>query len=401
MSANSLPPVDLSVSFYLFKTCKLWVWDFDDTLINTEAYLRRDMKTSTIRSLTDSDLDSDFPQWRYFARLIDYLTTHGKYVGIASFGTYEIIRAYIDRILGFNQKSFGRHNIIAPCLQDRDSRRFSLPPNKNEYMYQLMRIYRVEDFGRVVLFDDLPSNIASAISIGVVGIQIATPRNGDIDSSKMYFGPWIMDDIDKKLENGCCKDDIDDTNIVDCVNKSKAKLVTSQPFFGDKYPYGKSAYGTGIGDRRISKKPENRWNKMNVDNPPLWQNGNWKTNGGIMSMESLPQTSLGGYSLNFWENDQSVIKKNMKVANSSRFGTGASTNMYAVDDDNTVNYKNINSSSSRNNSSNSEEGFQNGGNRNSNTYDNYDNYNNYDNIKKINLWIVIIAKVVKKLLGIG
>ena len=364
MSANSLPPFDLPVSLYLFKTCKLWVWDFDDTLINTETYLRRDMKISTIRNLKDSDLDSDFPQWRYFTRLIDYLTTHGKYVGIASFGTYEIIRAYMDRVLGFNQKFFGKHNIIAPCLENRDNRRFSLPPNKNEYIYQLMKIYRVQDFGRVVLFDDLPSNISSAISIGIVGIQIATPKNGDFNSSKMYFGPWIMNDIDKKLEKSCCKDEIDDTNIVDCVNNSKAKLVNSQPFFGDKYPYVKSAYGTGIGDRRISRKPENRWNKMNVQNPPAWQNGNWQTNGGSMTMESFPETSLGGYSISFWENDQSVISKNISGKNGSRDvkdgkdgkDVGNSSDGYSIDDDNTVNYKNININKSR---SNIIEGFEN------------------------------------------
>ena len=407
MSANSLPPFDLPVSLYLFKTCKLWVWDFDDTLINTETYLRRDMKTSTIRNLRDSDLDADFPQWRYFGRLIDYLTTHGKYVGIASFGTYEIIRAYMDRILGFNQKFFGKHNIIAPCLQDRDNRRFSIPPNKNEYIYQLMKIYRVQDFGRVVLFDDLPSNISSAISIGVVSIQIATPRNGDIDASKMYFGPWNMIDIDKKLENSCCKDGIDDTNVVDCANNSKAKLVNSQPFFGDKYPYLKSAYGTGIGDRRISKRPENRWNKMNVQNPPAWQNGNWQTNGGAMTMDSFPETSLGGYSLSFWENDQSVISKNIGGSGSARSGGSGDGigNSGKIDDDNTVNYKNINSSRS-----NTIEGFENGNNSsnsNSNSIKKVSNYNdkyrkdkfmnsdNCESCKKITWnWITLCLMVI-------
>jgi hypothetical protein len=314
MSVNSLPPNNLPLSFYLVKTCKLWVWDFDDTLINTETYLRRDMKTNTIRKLRDCDLDVDFPQWRYFIRLIDFLVTHGKYVGIASFGTYEIIRAYMDRIFGFNQKFFGKHNIMAPCLLDRDSRRFSVPPNKNEYIYQLMKIYRVQDFGRVVLFDDMPSNISSATSIGVIGVQIATPRNGDIDTKKMYFGPWIMDELDKKLESGCCN------------NKEKLTNVdgkgNNDMFLGDEFQYTQSAFGTGIGDRRISKKPDNRWNKMNVENPPIWQNGNWQTNGGTMTMESLPETSLGGYSLSFWDNDQSVIKKNIGGGSGSGSNNG-------------------------------------------------------------------------------
>ena len=311
MSANSLPPNNLAVSFYLIKTCKLWVWDFDDTLIDTETYLRRDMLPSTIRKLSDCDLDVDVPQWRYFSRLIDFLVTHGKYVAIASFGTYEIIRAYMDRILGFNQKYFGKQNIIAPCMEDRDSRRFSVPPNKNEYIYQLMKIYRVQDFGRVVLFDDMSSNISSAISIGVIGVQIATSRNGDIDASKFLFGPWIMDDLDKKLESKCC-------------NKEKLTNIDANGndnmFLGDKFQYVDSAFGTGIGDRRISKKPDNRWNKMNVQNPPLWQNGNWQTNGGNSTIESFPETSLGGYSLSFWDNDQSVIKKNIGGSGSRNNG---------------------------------------------------------------------------------
>jgi hypothetical protein len=217
----------------------------------------------------------------------------------------------------------------------------------------------------------------------VVAIQIATPRNGDIDDTKMYFGPWIMEDIDKKLETSCCKDGIDDTNIVDCANKSKAKLVNSQPFFGDKYPYGKSAYGTGIGDRRISKRPENRWNKMNVDKPPLWQNGNWRTDGGTMSMDSYPETSLGGFSLSFWENDQRVIKKNIKIgggldgSNSGIYGDDGKYygNDDNIDDDNTVNYKNINRSR-KNSKNNSIEGFENSNSNNSNTVKKVSNYNN-------------------------
>ena len=450
MSANSLPPNGLPVSFYLFKQCKLWVWDFDDTLINTEAYLRRDMKTNTIRNLKDSELDVDFPQWRYFKKLIEYLTTHGKYVGIASFGTYEIIRAYMDRVLGFNQKSFGKQNIYAPCLQDRDSRRFRVPPNKNEYIYQLMKIYRVQDFGRVVLFDDLPSNIASATSIGVIAVQIATPRNGDIDGSKMYFGPWIMGDLDNKLEKSCCQAMDSSADNIDCVNNSKAPLKTRKynskvnsevngevngevnsevngevngdgeaeenGFYGDRFPYQKSAYGTGIGDRKISKKPDMRWNKMNVDKPPIWQNGNWQTDGGSMTMESFPETSLGGYSLNFWENDQSVIGKNISNQSNRYKNRNRNDNNRNINDDNrnrndiieenmfnenNVKYKNI-----YNSYESIEEGFE-SGNSNNNNIKRVSNYNdkyrkdkfsdsdNCESCKKITWnWITLCLMVI-------
>jgi hypothetical protein len=296
MSANSLPPDDLPLSFYLVKQCKLWVWDFDDTLIDTNTYLKNKMDVISIRKRTNAELDEEIPQWKYFKRLIEFITTHGKYVGIASFGTYEIIRAYMDRIFGFNQKYFGKQNIIAPCMAERDSRRFTVPPNKNEYIYQLMKIYRVQDFGRVVLFDDMPSNISSATAIGVIGVQIATPRNGDIDTSKMYFGPWLMTELDNKGVNSICGNQ--------CVGDSKANLVNTENFEGDSFEYVKSAFGTGIGDRKITKKPEYRWNKMNAVNPPIWQNGNWQTDGAIMTIDTYPESSLANQPFAPWDNNR-------------------------------------------------------------------------------------------------
>ena len=381
MSVNSPPPNDLPLSFYLVKTCKLWVWDFDDTLINIETYVRRDMKPNTIRNLLDSDLDVDFPQWRYFKRLIDFLVTHGKYVGIASFGTYEIIRAYMDRIFGFNQKFFGKQNIVAPCMADRDNRRFSVPPNKNEYIYQLMKIYRVQDFERVVLFDDLPSNISSATAIGVVAVQIATPRNGDRDPSKMYFGPWIMSDLDNKLKDSCCNSQ----------NNSKENLINTVSFKGDTFNYIKSAYGTGIGDRKISKKPEHRWNRMNVQNPPLWQNGNWQTNGGNRTMETIPiqDSTLGGFSYSYWDDHQSVSSPKPSMNNYSNMNNNSNNKLNNSMSSNVVSDSNIEGFQSRYNDNdiNSNDNDINSNDNNSNDNDNYNNvsgYNkNYIKYKKI------------------
>ena len=327
MSANSIPPHDLPVSFYLIKQCKLWVWDFDDTIIDTNTYYKTKMDVTSIRNRTDEELDEEVPQWRYFSRLIEFLLMHGKYVGIASFGTHEIIKAYMDRILGFNQKFFGKQNIIAPCIADRDTRRFSVPPNKNEYIYQLMKIYRVQDFGRVVLFDDMPSNISSATAIGIIGVQIATPRNGDVDYSKMFFGPWIMADLDEKGVNSICGNQ--------CVGDSKADLVNTEHFEGDSFKYVKSAYGTSIGDRKSTKKPEYRWNKMNEQNPPKWQNGNWQIDGGSMTIESYPESSLGNQPFAPWNNNRdgfnlytntnSMYSKNSTTGKNSGSHDGSNT----------------------------------------------------------------------------
>ena len=304
MSLNS--PPDLPISFYLLKNCKLWVWDFDDTLIDSTTYIKRDMSPSKIRIRTDAELDIEVPQWRYFKRLVEFLVMHGRYVGIASFGTYEIIQAYLDRIMGFNQKYFNKNNIIAPTYSERGDRAFTLPPHKNEYIYKLMQMYKVQDFKRVVLFDDMASNISEATAIGIVAIQIATPRNGD--DRNLYFGAWLMDDFDSKIADDCGKEIYLNRTFTGVSNKNNEDTTDAGriPYSGtafDKMDFGTGvqekfhpmAFGTGIGSRRVNTKPEYRWNNMNVEDPPLWQNGNWGDS-----------STLGGVSPSFWDSHQSV-----------------------------------------------------------------------------------------------
>ena len=306
MSLNS--PPDLPISFYLLKNCKLWVWDFDDTLIDSTTYIKRDMTPSKIRIRTDAELDIEVPQWRYFKHLVEFLVSHGRYVGIASFGTYEIIQAYMDRIMGFNQKYFSKNNIIAPRYEERGDRTFCLPPHKNEYIYQLMKIYKVEDFKRVVLFDDMASNISEATGIGVVAIQIATPRNGD--SEHLYFGPWIMNEFDSKIETDCGKEIYLNRTFTGVSNKNNDDTTDSDriPYSGtafDKMDFGMGvqekfhpmAFGTGIGSRKVNTMPEYKWNAMNVADPPQWQNGNWGDSA---------FSTLGGVSPSFWDGHHSV-----------------------------------------------------------------------------------------------
>ena len=334
MSLHSPQSPDLTVSFYLLKNCKLWVWDFDDTIIDSTTYIKCKMEPNAIRNRTDFELDDEVPQWKYFKRLIEFLVMHGKYIGIASFGTYEIIKAYMDRILGFNQKFFNKKNIIAPCRVDRDLRTFTVPPNKNEYIYKLMQAYRVQDFKRVVLFDDLASNIADGIGVGIIAIQIPTPRNGDIDISKMFFGPWIMDSFDRKIENDCGKELYLNRTFTGVSNKdtpnnrlhylgtSYDKIDFGTGIDTDSHPYVSTAFGSGIGDRKISKKPEYRWNKMNVTTPPLWKNENWLTKEQTQDksntcLESWNEYGLGGFTPSFWDTHQSLSGSSSKSNSSS------------------------------------------------------------------------------------
>ena len=358
----------LVISYYLLKHCKLWVWDFDDTLIDTKYYYKSNMEPDAIIKRTDAELTREVPQWRYFKRLVIYLVSRGKYVGIASFGTYEIIQAYMNRILGFNQTFFNSRNIIAPIYKDRVCRRFQAPPNKNEYIYKIMKLFKINDFKSIVLFDDLPSNIADAIGIGIIGIQIATPNNGDKiknsdggdkyasggvsnsggsgngnGDSNFFFGPWLMDEFDQKIVNGCGKelylnrtytgitnryyqnrkkskahkdskdskdskahkDSMDNVDNVDNVDNEDNEDTPYKGLSYDKTNFRNgvhesflvpAAFGTGIGNRKITMSPEVRWNNMNVRKPPRWINGNWE------------EATLGGSSLSFWDKHQKVKK---------------------------------------------------------------------------------------------
>ena len=112
------------------------------------------------------------------------------------------------------------------------------------------------------------------------------------------------------------------------------------------------AFGTGIGNRKITVNPEYRWNKMNVSNPPKWFNGNWA------------DSTLGGESVSLWDKYHSVYKKK----NSKENKNGKSNN-------------NSDSNDSMNKSgydSDEEEKTI------ENIIDNNDNYM-YDNISKIDI----------------
>jgi hypothetical protein len=66
---------------------------------------------------------------------------------------------------------------------------------------------------------------------------------------------------------------------------------------GIKETFAPIAFGTGIGDRKITVNPEYRWNNMNVSKPPQWVNGNWA------------DSTLGGESVSFWDKYQRINKK--------------------------------------------------------------------------------------------
>ena len=207
---NSSNPVkkNIIISPYLNKYMQLWVWDWDDTLLDIRAY-RHSMNGDYIRyQMTQQELELDIPNYRYFVDLVYYLVEKGVRVGIASFGTYSIIRAYMDRIFGMNQKLFTQVNIYASCQEIGENRDYKkMPINKNSYIQKIMNHYKLNDHSNVVLFDDNASNIADALRLGIFAIQIDVPVSAEekekVNMSDVLFGPMTMINLESRLRDGC------------------------------------------------------------------------------------------------------------------------------------------------------------------------------------------------------
>ena len=195
-------------SKFLEHNISLIVFDFDDTLIHIDSYSKHSMEPEYIKKLTDDELERDFPHYKYFRYFIINCTDNGIRVAIASFGVYSIIRAYMDRIFGFNQKYFLAINIYA-----RNNASEHPLVNKNEYIYNIMDYYRIKSPERVLFFDDLMSNISSASVVGINAFHVET-----------LFGPHTMENFDEKIMNN--------------------KLINNAPD-------GVSHFGN-VGDRKVS-----------------------------------------------------------------------------------------------------------------------------------------------------
>jgi len=149
----------------------LWIWDFDDTLINTAAY-DKDMSIKAIRSRSQQELNREFPNRHFFVNLVNKITNEGKRVAIASFGTQYIIDAYMNRLFGNNQKYFTKYNTLVIKRDPITNIPTENPEDKNHMIQELMRKYNVSDTGRIAFFDDQVQNINMARRMGVKAIHI-------------------------------------------------------------------------------------------------------------------------------------------------------------------------------------------------------------------------------------
>ena len=180
------------ISDYFKNKFKLWLWDWQDCMIDGSVYYNKSMKPTDIMKRTDEELDSEIPSWRYFKSLVIYLTKFGIRVGIVSFAAYEIIKAYLDRIFGLNQHYFHSKNIKAP-FSDIVHQSTQYYKNKNEFIVDIMNFYKLDNPAKVIYFDDSASNITEASLIGITAVKVGGRDNDQIQKTARHlFGIDIL-----------------------------------------------------------------------------------------------------------------------------------------------------------------------------------------------------------------
>jgi hypothetical protein len=148
----------------------LYIFDFDMTILKIHSYAEN-MTPSKVESMGWRKLMDQFADPIFFRDLINYLISQNKKVAIASFGKYNVIKAYLDRLFD-NTSIFGLDNIITPM----NERNIRPSDDKNEYLVGLIRDLNI-DYKRVIFFDDDINNINKSKELGVMAIQI-DPMNG-------------------------------------------------------------------------------------------------------------------------------------------------------------------------------------------------------------------------------
>jgi hypothetical protein len=133
---------------------KVFIWDFDYTLLKIHAY-SEGITQAQVESLNWNKLSkSHFSDPIFFRDFVSYLLKHQKNIAIISFGTYNVIKAYLDRLFG-GEPIFGLHNIYTPLEGNRRYDATLRPSsNKNQYIIDLVRSLENVKYSDVIMFDD-------------------------------------------------------------------------------------------------------------------------------------------------------------------------------------------------------------------------------------------------------
>jgi hypothetical protein len=149
----------------------LYIWDFDLTILKIHSYAN-EIKKEDVESLSWKKLMCHFADPIFFRDLVYYLIGCKKKVAIISFGDYNVIKAYLDRLFD-NDNIFDNHNILTPF---RCNRHQKINSDKNQYIIDLVRENNIE-YPKVLFFDDTYTNITNASELGVKAIKI-NEKNG-------------------------------------------------------------------------------------------------------------------------------------------------------------------------------------------------------------------------------
>lgn len=147
----------------------MYVFDFDQTILEIHSY------GSRIRAedVSSRSLEADVADREFFRAFIDTIRAAGVLVAVASFGEYEVIQNYLDRIA---PGVFHRGNICTPsCVGYKDG--CSVPEGKvpmldllvAELLCENDRKVSPELRARTVLFDDQENNTRRANQSGYLG----------------------------------------------------------------------------------------------------------------------------------------------------------------------------------------------------------------------------------------
>lgn len=173
----------------------LVVFDFDLTILSIHSWGER----IAPEAVAERDLESDVADLKFFKHFVLRCVEEDVKVAIASFGQYEVIQAYMDRIFENDAESeeqqqiiFGRENISTPSqhgtldghvvpggkvpqLTALVEKTFGVTKDQIEYG-EWQKIIR-----NVMFVDDSADNVAGAVKSGFINSALIDPRRGFIE----------------------------------------------------------------------------------------------------------------------------------------------------------------------------------------------------------------------------
>ncbi len=156
------------------KQYDLFAFDFDLTILKIHAYAN-DIKATDVEAMSWKKIMDHFADPIFFRDLVNYLISQKKKVAIVSFGTFNVIKAYLDRLFD-NPNIFGLNNIITPLDgNNRYTRSLKPDSDKNQLLIDLVKKLNL-NFNRVIFFDDDEKNITHSKELGLTAVKIDSKK---------------------------------------------------------------------------------------------------------------------------------------------------------------------------------------------------------------------------------